>query len=316
MTPRLDPLAPPVLAADAVAQKIWEHFQANKPEPASFPMMASRVLELAEREDVDATQLSHVIERDPAICTAVLAMANSAANRAVVQIANVRDAVSRLGLRNVANVALGVACKSLFDMELRAQQQLFAGHWERLFHAAMTEAFACSFVALKLGRQSSDGYFILGLLHDLGKSLALRSLATLLVGGAFAPLPESQDLDELLEVHSAEIGALALEAFNMPDALCQALRKQDQLTQPGDPDTWSVLRLVSNLNRLRMETLDTEKPLAHLTAAAALLNLDSVKVLKFAQELCEHSAQVGMLFSTTDGADESGFIDFLERELS
>ncbi|HET9957502.1 MAG TPA: HDOD domain-containing protein, partial [Polyangiaceae bacterium] len=68
-------------ALDELTARVQKHFSENKPEPASFPAMASRVIDLAEHPDVDVARLAHLIERDPAICAAVLAVANSAANR-------------------------------------------------------------------------------------------------------------------------------------------------------------------------------------------------------------------------------------------
>ncbi len=301
---------------EAVAARVLAHFEENKPEPASFPMMASRVIDLAEHPDVDASKLAHLIERDPAICAAVLAVANSALNRRGEPVTAVRTAVTRLGLRRVADIAVGVACRSLFDVEVRVQNELFSGWWEKLFHAAMTEAFACSFVALELGRGSSEGIFLLGLLHDLGKSLGLRSLAALTVAGELAPLNDEAALERVLTMNNARIGSAALERFSMPEDLVAACRIQSDENIPVDSVDVHVLRLVSSLNSLRMETLDTDLPIRIVKESAAALGLDVPAVLDVARQLSEQSAQIAALFSTTDGAEETGYLDFVARCIS
>ncbi|HEY5956162.1 MAG TPA: hypothetical protein VIV60_06405, partial [Polyangiaceae bacterium] len=61
-------------AVAALAERVTAHFEQHKPEPTSFPAIASRVIDLAEHPDVDVGRLAHLIERDPAICAAVLAV--------------------------------------------------------------------------------------------------------------------------------------------------------------------------------------------------------------------------------------------------
>lgn len=307
--------APVIDDPELVAELVLEHFMEHQPEPTSFPLIASRVIDLAEHPTVDAGKLAHLIERDPAICAAVLGVANSAANRPAMPVESVRDSVARLGLKRVADIAVGTACRSLFDVEVRVQRDVFPGWWERLFHAAMTEAFTCAFSAMQHTGRHAEGVFLMALLHDLGKSLGLRSLAALVVRGELAP-PDFDTIEEALEINNCTIGALAAERFNLPERIVDICRHQyDESLDPYWAEA-HVIRVVGNMNSLRMGTLYTEHPVRLMLNSADALGLGTIEVMEIAAHLSEQSSQVSSLFSTEDDADEAGFFDFVSRCLA
>jgi HD-like signal output (HDOD) protein len=309
-------LPPVVNDAEELAQWVEEHFREHLPEPTSFPSMATRIMDLAEHPDVDVTRLSHLIERDPGVCTAVLKLANSALNRRSTPVNSVRQAVTLLGLKKVANAAVGVACRALFDMEARIEHDLFPGWWERLFHCAMTEAFCCSFVAMAAARKASDGIFLAGLLHDVGKSLALRSLAALVLGGKLA-LPDNQTIESVLSATRANIGALALGSFNLPRSLALVCLHQDEPALGGD-EQWidcHIVRVVAGINELRLGREPRADLLERVLGSARALQMEQTALLGLASQLSDHSAQVQALFSTNDGASDEDFPSTLNRIL-
>jgi HD-like signal output (HDOD) protein len=300
---------------EELTSRVLVHFDQHKPEPASFPAMASRVIDLAEHPDVDINRLAHLIERDPAICAAVLAVANSAIHRRSSPVQSIRTAIGLLGLKRVASIAVGVACRSLFDVELRVEHELFSSWWGRLFHAAMTEAFAASFVAMERSRSASDSIFLAGLLHNIGKSLGLRSLATLIISGEVQGVPDDEAIEEVMRRARVPIGVGALTALNMPEGLVLLCARQDDEDLEGSIE-WTdlhIVRLVSALNDLRMATVDTHAPIRLLLGSARAMQLRSDAILAIAQQVSEHAAQVGLLFSVTDGANETGYLEFVAR---
>jgi len=300
--------------ADLTA-RVRVHFERHQPEPASFPAMASRVIDLAEHPDVDIGRLAHLVERDPATCAAVLAVANSAANRRASAVLAVRTAISLLGLKRVANIAVGVACRTLFDVELRVEHELFPGWWERLFHAAMTEAFTVSFVTMERGHNASEGIFLAGMLHNIGKSLALRSLAALLIGGEVPGVPTDDAIEAILQGNRVAVGVAALTTFNMPESLVDLCRQQDddQLSGASGLLDLHYVRIVSELNALRMSREKPELPLRLLINSVRAVGLYFEDVLNIARQLSEHSQQVSLLFSSSDGANETGYLEFIQR---
>jgi HD-like signal output (HDOD) protein len=249
------------------------------------------------------------------MCAAVLGVANSALYRRAVAVHSVRTAVTLLGLRQVASLAVGVACRALFDMEVRVQHDLYPVWWNRLFHGAMTEAFAASFVAIERRLGASDAVFLAGMFHDIGKSLVLRSLSAQLVNGAILGIPDDAAIEELLRRLHVPIGVAALRTWNLPEPIARVCETQRDDHVPDGRD-WvdaHVIRIVSSLNDLRMGMLETAEPLSIIADSARALDLGRADILAVAGQVSEHAAQVGVLFSVADPADESGYIDFVTR---
>lgn len=293
---------------------VHEYFDAHRPEPASFPAMAARVIDVAEHPDVDVGRLTHLIEREPATCAAILAVANSPVYRRAIPVKAVRTAITLLGTRQVASIAVGVACRSLFDVEVRAQHDAYPHWWSRVFHAAMTEAFAGAFVSMERRVGAPDMVFLAGMFHDLGKSLVLRSLGGLLVAGALPGVPCDAAIESLIDKLHIELGVEAHRVFRLPDILLEACRRQRDVRLPKGPE-WGdahILRVVSGINDVRMSSRTSEDVEGALLSSARALSFSAADLRALGPQVAEHAAQVTVLFSAADGADDAGFAERLD----
>ena len=298
---------------DALLDRVRVHFACNKPEPASFPANAARVMDVAEHPNVDIARLAHLIERDPAMAAAVLSVANSALYRRGVPIHSVRSATTLLGLRQVASVAVGVACRALFDVEVRVQHALYPNWWSRLYHSSMTEAFASSFLAIERRKGTSDTVFLAGMFNDIGKALALRSLSALIVNGDVPGVPTDEVIDTVLQRTYVEFGVQAQRGWNLPESLIRVCEHQCDEQVPTGPE-WldtHVIRVVSGLNDLRMGSFEDATMQRSLTNSARALGFSREDLVTIARQVSDYAAQVSALFSTTDGANETGYLEWV-----
>jgi len=145
--------------------------------------------------------------------------------------------------------------------------------------------------------------------------LAARSLAGLILGGELSGIPDDSSIDLILRRTRASIGSKALAAFNMPEHLVELCRRQNDEQVPA-LDEWIDLhfvRIVSELNELRMSSVREDIPVNLLISSVRAVGLYFEDVLNIARQLSEHSAQVSLLFSSSDGANESGFLEYVER---
>lgn len=218
----------------AAAALIRFHHLANRPEPASFPRVALRLLDLVLDEDVQLEALCRQVELDAAVAGAVLARANTAAGRALDPIETVRHAVTRIGLSEVARVAASTALRSLYDERVQAGFSAFVPVWPVLFrHAVVSGRLAAE---LARGRQdaSPDAAFMLGLLHDVGLAVAMRSLTALTLDGTL-PLREPASALRLLRQAHVELGAEAARAWRLPRRLLEAVERHHEPGLPAEP---------------------------------------------------------------------------------
>ena len=180
------------LEADAVvlesaaefAARLKAHFTSPGYTPPLLPAVAMQVQQLSTRADVDIPALVAVMEKDPMFAARVLKIAQSAAFASAGSIASLRDAVVRIGLRNLTDIAWEVA------MNMRVfRSQAYAQPME----AVRRHSTACAHLARLLSAQtgiSSEYAFLCGLLHDIGMA------ASLIVLGE--QQPAAQPLDPML----------------------------------------------------------------------------------------------------------------------
>ncbi|MFK7821644.1 MAG: HDOD domain-containing protein [Planctomycetaceae bacterium] len=132
-----------------------------------LPSVAAEALELSKDPDCDGAKFGRIVERDVALTSEVLSLANSvlfAGNHPVV---TVEHAMVRLGLRQCRNLILSSSAASLMKI-------LPVGHeWVRevLWQHSVATATASTHLnrALQLGFQGEE--YTAGLLHDFGRML-------------------------------------------------------------------------------------------------------------------------------------------------
>ncbi|MBI4510500.1 MAG: HDOD domain-containing protein [Deltaproteobacteria bacterium] len=285
--------------AEKLVHRVTEHFDKNRPALASFPSLAVRVVDLVEHPDVNVHRLVAEISRDPAISAAVLKTANSVFYHRGKDVEDLHTAVMRMGVREVAQIAAAVAGRSLFDTELRAEFQLFRGRWSALHASSLTAAFSASWFSLmhRVGR--SDRAFLGGMLQDIGKSMALRSLSSLMVKGHVRARVSDPVVDRVLETVHVRIGADALAAWCLPPYLIEICLRHHDDELPEDPELAEahLLRVISGLYRLRKDRETGQS--GHARKSSALLKLDRRTMAVLFHQIGEFEERVKTILSTS-----------------
>ncbi len=305
-------LAPPTEAApdarelreqvDRLAPLVRAHFHDHQPGPASFPPIAARIVEVIENPGVDFNQVVRLVTQDPAIAAEVLKVANSPLYRRDLDVANVRQAVTHIGLREVAGIAVTIAGRSLYNLETRAELQEFAPHFASLFHRAMTCAFGSGWLAMQAGLSVSDSAFCAGMFHGIGKPIALRSLAALRISGQVTFVVSPRAIDLLLDEVHVEMGARMHEVWSLPRrlALVCAHQRDVALAPEADLPELHIVRIVQALNTLRagVDVHPELLELARQSLAAMRVNRFQLRALN--SEIRECAQRVTTLFGVAD----------------
>lgn len=192
--------------------------------------------------------LAKAIEFDPGMTGNVLRLANSSYFGASREICTVRDAITRLGLRNLFNVMVTSAAAPLFQQAI-AGYEIPAG---RLWAQSVATAVGTDKLCSCLRRPVHELGFTTGLLLDVGK----------LVLGSFLEVDGEDVLDlveregiafdaaerEILGIDHAEVGAVLLGRWQLPVAIVDTVRwhHRPELAVGGN----SLLDLVHLADRL------------------------------------------------------------------
>lgn len=260
--------------------------------------------------DVDLAELSKYIRMDGALAASLLALANSAVYRGVRHIDSVKDAVARIGLGEVAKLTAAISTRSLYGAEELAEYQRFGPLWRLLFFHGATVARAASELSRKKVPcgQGPEQVFVAALLHDVGKAIALRSLAALEAAGKLPASGDDGAARLLHQVHVPVGDQMQRKVWNLPPLFAEvAAHHHDGQAAPGEAAaTVHLVRMVSAWDLLRAEPALHPAAPAEILASARALKLSPVQLADVPAALDEAEDWVGLLFGGGQGAPKQG----------
>jgi HD-like signal output (HDOD) protein len=293
-------LRQPSERVDAAVAALANHFAFNPPRLGAFPGTAARILQLFKESDPDFNRVVHELQQDAAVVTKLLNVANSAFFAGGEDVNDIRGAVLRIGMRDVSQIALGVAGQSLFEPSSRSAFALVPAKWNELFHTSMSAAFATAWLSqvARVGR--SDHAFLSGLLHDVGQPTALRGLAQLVIEGTL-DRDVLADIDQILDATHIEIGTSVTTLSALPEYLCAAAAKHHDAEVPPGPEHAEVhlVRIIDGIAAQRRAALTPAQKSA-LEASASALALDPRWMHVAVTEYETLAAQVTRMFGVAD----------------
>jgi HD-like signal output (HDOD) protein len=251
---------------DACAKLVLDHFFEHRPSPTSFPSQALRIFNLLADPNVEMAELSRMIELDPGLSTSVLRVANSALNKGTSGSQTVEEAICRLGIVEVAHVATLVSARTLFNPVVRTEHAALGARWKALFEHSATTALGAAFAIMRAPGRRSDFAFLAGMLHDIGKSIALRSVAALIREKRLAIDASDAVIDRVLERVHVTVGREVHDAWQLPPYSMAICAQHHHGSPPVGPEWLDLhaVRLVSAVHLLRTE------PRGHLSAPLEL----------------------------------------------
>jgi HD-like signal output (HDOD) protein len=303
------PAAPPPLSEEeevediALGEQVLAHCRAHRLGPASSPSLSLRILNLVATPSAEISELARIISADPALSAGVLNVANSTYYRGLSEIETVRDAVTRLGLDEVGRVAGALSAKSLFNPKLKLELQSYGPRFSALYRRAVTVATAAAGLAMRRPGGRSDRAYLGGMLHDVGRTVALRSLALLSLDGQVKLGLGSPRLDRVVERVHLELGGELHQEWQLPQYLTVlAVRHHDEEI-PADAEFTDlhVVRLTGAVYDLRAEPAWTWRASREIVQSAAALRMDATAVRALASELKQAEEKVANAFGL-DGA--------------
>jgi putative nucleotidyltransferase with HDIG domain len=297
------PPQPPALGEEEDLQelercgRILEDCRRNKLGPASAPTMSLRILNLVASPGAEISELARIISADPALSAGILNVANSAFFRGVDEIETVREAVTRLGLDEVGRVAGALSAKSLFNPKLKLELQAFGPRFSHLYHRSVTVATAAAALAMRV-RARSDRAYLGGLLHDVGRTVALRAVSDLARAGTLGLAPDDPRIERAIDRVHVEVGAELHQEWALPQYLTVlAVRHHDEAI-PADAEFLDlhVVRLTAAVHDLRADPAAAWRASREIVQSAAALRLDANGVRALAADLRQAEEKVRSSF--------------------
>jgi putative nucleotidyltransferase with HDIG domain len=214
MTPNAMPPAASHAGATGVPAYDW-----LRPDTLSVPMLptlAQQVIEVTADPDLSVGRLSTIVSKDQVLASRVLGLANSAYSAPMQPISTIPEAVVRLGTNAIRNVVITVCYTSRLH-----DPATYGARGRALVDHGIGTAYLARLVADRC-HASPDEAFLCGLLHDVGKLVVLKAAFDhRRKTGTSVAEPE---LAAAIETAHAELGALALRQWRLPETLDEPVR--------------------------------------------------------------------------------------------
>ncbi len=180
-----------------------------------LPEVAGKVVSLSQDPDSDASRLAQLIQGDQSLAGHVMRIANSAAYSPNGSMVSLQQAITRLGMNLISDIALAASISTkMFDAPG------FEEHIDRIWQHSLTTALWSKEIA-RICRRNVEATFLCGLLHSIGRPVVLQAVIEI---SRDKQLPLTREDILILEsTYQREVGAKVVDKWEMPKIVCDAV---------------------------------------------------------------------------------------------
>lgn len=272
--------------AQSVADQLAIAIETKKIEVPILPDVTHQVLSLTQNSDSDASQLAKIIQSDPTMGGHVIRIANSAAYTPNSNLVSLQQAITRLGMVEISNIAISTSLNSKM-FKAPGYEKHIADIWKHsLFTAAWSKEISRTL------RKNVEAAFLCGLLHSIGKAVILQTIADFRHSND--GIMDDYDLHKLFDEYESSVSAVVAEEWGLPEIVGEAITYYSHFNDaPTSADIAATVLFGSQMatHLLNPETL-SEAMLGE-SPALELVNLypDEVKALLEKSDTIQSSVQ-------------------------
>ncbi len=148
-------------------QKI-QHDQLTLP---TLPEVALKVRQRSAEPDISLPAMADVISQDPALAARMIKVANSAFMGRSIKVSSLNQAVTRIGLSQIRNIAIAIALEQVFVSKHKQVQQQLDKLWQTSVQVAAVAAATLNYYNNHLVAGTGlnkDVLTLMALVHNIG----------------------------------------------------------------------------------------------------------------------------------------------------
>jgi HD-like signal output (HDOD) protein len=229
-----------MFAEKSLVDIIHEQVSANTLQLPVFHHVALKLMHILSKEDFSITQVAQMIMEDQALASHVLRMANSAFFGGLSQVTTIRDAIVRLGVRQVTNIVTVVTQ----SQQYRSKNKTIAAYMPTIWKQALACALGSKWFTEKIGyKELAQEALLAGLLHDIGQLFLLKVLEDVQASEQQLRLSKPVILEVLQHMH-VEQGTMLMQHWNIPELYVEIVRQHHDETYDTNNTLLLIVRMV------------------------------------------------------------------------
>lgn len=233
---------PQKLVVSVVAKTLQDQEKRIQAVPR-LPSVIPKLLQSLRDPKASGTDYVKIINKDPALSTAVLKLANSAYfNPVEKRVTSIETAVVKLGIDGLRSVLSAAVMQPM----IQRSSSYFSQFGHKLWEHSLCCAVACELIAKQRNLEPYKAY-ILGLVHDMGKITIFSELSSQFKSNADSDQPGYAAFAPLMQSTSDALSHTIARDWSLPDELCDALQQQINLSPGQTLGAYAHLLFQANL---------------------------------------------------------------------
>lgn len=208
-----------------------------------LPSVIPKLLQSIRDPNAALNDYVKVINKDPALTTSVLKLANSVYfNPVAKRVTSIETAVVKLGddgLRSVLSAAV-------MQPVIQRKSHYYSEFGHKLWMHSLCCAVACETIATQRRLEPFKAY-LLGLVHDIGKITIFSELAAQFQSNNKAEQPGYAAFAPMMQSDSETLSHTVAQDWELPEEICSALKQQINLKVGTTIDEYANLLYQANL---------------------------------------------------------------------
>lgn len=221
---------------------IDKQLRSSKARLPVFDATALRVQQEIAKSEPDIRLIEKLIVRDQALTAKVLSVSNSSFYKGLNQVDTVRNAIVRLGMKEISNIVMLVTHENNF----RSKDPFVNRIMRKLWRHSVGCGMGANWLAKKCGLHDMvHEAFFAGLLHDVGKLLILTVVDDFKNSDDFDIQPTDSLLVEAMNSLHTSHGYSLMVHWNLPEKYCNVVRDHHQETFDSKDMLLALVRLAN-----------------------------------------------------------------------
>lgn len=208
-----------------------------------FHPIALKLQRMLSKNDFTVNDVAEIASEDQSLATQILRISNSPVYMGRNKVATIKEAITRLGAKQVMNIAFAASQASAHVSE----DPLLSSCMDELWMHSHGSAIGARWLACErgLGGMAEETY-LAALLHDVGKLYLLKSLEELLKVGKIASIPDKDTIMQIFDTMHVEHGYRLMQGAGLPQMYCDITR--DHHLEEVDPvnKILVIVRFINN----------------------------------------------------------------------
>lgn len=243
-----------------------------------FDRTALKIQKELAKEDADMQLIERMISVDPAMAGQVLRLANSSFFKGLSKVTSVRNAMVRLGVKEVSNIVAMVSHQRYFISD----DPFIKGIMDGLWRHSVGCAIGCHWIAQEVRFEApAHEAFFAGLLHDVGKLFILIVLREIRKEHGEDFLPSESVVGEVFSSLHCELGFNLMQQWNLPDTYAIVARDHHKADLDPQQILLAVVRVADKAcNKMGIGLAEDPDLVLTGTPEVDLLGLSEIEIAR------------------------------------